>query len=175
MLDVARIQRRQIGVKVARLGIGICPGISAHRLVSTILRSAWVDSQPVTISHVVGSAVASTTSVRKRPPSVRADQKAAFAVARIADGRVSVAQELLGLLGRDPARAELVERDVGREQLVDRRASHAEGLHGAADGPTGGRRTQPVWDNVGTTEGPQTAAHVRAVWPFETADLQGER
>jgi hypothetical protein len=50
VLDVARMERGQIAVEVAGLGIWVCPGIYAHRLVSRILRNvieapsgAWAD------------------------------------------------------------------------------------------------------------------------------------
>src|SRR6202011_3023565 len=68
-LDMRGSDRRQLGVEVARLGVRICPRIRAHRYL-TSLRSASVAAQPVMISHVAGSIVASMTRVRLRPPSV---------------------------------------------------------------------------------------------------------
>src|SRR4051794_3506794 len=48
--DVTGVELRQIGVEVAWLGIGVCPGVTAHRLSCRILRSASVELQPVTTS-----------------------------------------------------------------------------------------------------------------------------
>ena len=67
----ARIEQRQLGVEVAGLRIGVCPGVLGHVYLGSILRSASVAPQPVTISQVVGSTVRSITSVSARPPSVR--------------------------------------------------------------------------------------------------------
>ena len=60
--DVARIELFKVAVEVARPGIGVCPGIATH-LLWTILRSGGVESQPVTISQLVGSTVFSITKV----------------------------------------------------------------------------------------------------------------
>jgi len=70
-LDVSRIDRRQVGVEIARTGIRICPRIVRHVHLLRSLRSRGEESHPVTINQVVGSIVCSMTSVRTRPPSVR--------------------------------------------------------------------------------------------------------
>ncbi len=70
-LDVPWVDRGQVGVEVAGLRIGLYPGIVGHGHLSSSLRSRAEESQPVTISQVVGSTVCSITSVSTRPPSVR--------------------------------------------------------------------------------------------------------
>ena len=54
-LDVSRIDRRQVGVEIARTGIRICPRIVHHAQLPRSLRSRGEESHPVTISQVVGS------------------------------------------------------------------------------------------------------------------------
>jgi hypothetical protein len=56
-IDVAWIDRCQVGIEIAGLGITICPRIVRHAHLLSSLRSRGEESQPVTISQVVGSTV----------------------------------------------------------------------------------------------------------------------
>jgi hypothetical protein len=79
-LDVAWIDRRQVRVEIAGLGIRVCPRVVRHAQLLSSLRSRGEESQPVTISQVVGSTVSSMTTVRERPPSVRPMSRRRFPV-----------------------------------------------------------------------------------------------
>jgi hypothetical protein len=90
-----------------------------------ILRSTAVDSQPVARSHVVGSSVASMTSVNARPPSelpmrmrrsVRCGRRGS---PEIGDHDVPIPKQLLGFLKPSAASSQLLERGLGREQLMN--------------------------------------------------------
>lgn len=80
----------------------------------------------------------SITNVSARPPSGATDQQAPFARiggrSGIAHDHVRIAQQLLGVHRRDLAGTEFVERDIGREELVDA-VGHGHGLPARPDGP----------------------------------------
>jgi hypothetical protein len=55
-LDVARIDRGQVGIEITGLRIGICPRIVRHVRLRSSLRSRGEQSQPMTIGQPQGGA-----------------------------------------------------------------------------------------------------------------------
>jgi len=123
-------ERAYAGTAVKRAG-------STARLVSRRMASIAVaacernssvrTAHAVTNIQVVGSSVASMTSVSIRPPSEspitsRRSSRCgrSWMTAQVGHNDMPVAQKLLGLLTSDTPCSELAERDVGREQLVNR-------------------------------------------------------
>jgi CubicO group peptidase (beta-lactamase class C family) len=120
--DVERLDRVEVGVEVTRLRVGICPGIADHVHLEMSLRSRGEDSDPVTMSQVVGSIAHSTTIVSARPPFVwpTSSRRLPGGSARGTHDYVSVARELTNFVGCDVAGAELADRGFGHEQFDDR-------------------------------------------------------
>ena len=122
--DVTRIELRQLGIEIAGLRIRVCPRVRAHELRPSSLRSVTVELQPVTISHVVGSAVRSDHQ-RQRSPSIRQTDEqeppaTRSSLMRITNSDMMVAGQLLRLLRGDCPRPELV-KHAGRSDLTSSR------------------------------------------------------